>query len=103
MLAYSLSSDARAGWPAFSTHALPIAGSCLSPLQQNLIHSQAASLLCDHTGTIRPRPPMCGAWRAVGTIPLGTMATFQTSENLVYCGSFIDEPPHSTGAYTQVP
>src|ERR1700730_17366627 len=98
MLVYFLSSEARAGWPAFSTQALPISGSWLSPLQQNLIHSQAASLCLENIGTMSPRPPMCGACRAFSPVPLGTMATFQTSENLVYFGSFIEEPPHSTGA-----
>src|SRR5690242_14205479 len=103
MLLYCLSRDRRAGWPAFSTHALPMAGSCLSPLQQNLIHSHAASLFFENTGMIRPRPPICGAKRAFGPVPFGTIVTFQTSENFVYLGSFIVEPPHSTGAYTHVP
>src|SRR6267378_7414484 len=98
MLVYFFKSDARAGWPAFSTQALPISGSWLSPLQQNLIHSQAASLFLEKAGVMNPRPPICGAWRAFGPVPLGTMPTFQTSANLVYLGSFIDEPPHSTGA-----
>src|SRR4051794_9376190 len=98
MLVYFFNSDARAGWPAFSTQALPISGSWLSPLQQNLIHSQAASLFFEKVGTMRPSPPMCGACRPLGPVPLGTMPTFQTSENLVYLGSFIDEPAHSTGA-----
>ena len=84
--------------PVPSTQALPMAGSCLSPEQQNFTNSQAASLFFENAGMSMPSPPMCGRWSPPSTSPFGTRVVAQTSSNSVNSGSFMVVPPHCAGA-----